>query len=737
VSPAVYSQLFVNNNGNVTFDAPLGTYTPFGISGATTKIIAPFFADVDTRGVGSDLVRYGFGDTVYDGRRAFCVDWVNVGYYGSHADKLNSFQLLIVDRSDAGAGNFDVVMNFDKIQWETGDASGGSGGIGGVSAHMGYSDGAGNSFELPGSGVNGALLDSNTTGLVHRSLNSLQLGRYIFSIRNGAIPTGHEIAGRVFASSDGSSVGNALVAACGTVGFCRSATAGADGRYSVAGLAPDTYALQAFPPSGSPLFPGQRTAVALGNADLGGVDIALDGPRPLPNGTTITDRYVNGNGTPVVYWRDPLSLVTHACSGGTASYQILQSGTVISGGPMTETPPGTYSTTVPQLYPNHGDAPVLITVSCETGPISFDIYIDPSGVVTLVDHTTPVPGATVTLYRSDSSSGPFTVVPDGSAVMSPVNRNDPDVTDAAGHFGWDVFPGFYKVRAEKAGCHAPGNTTQLFTESTVLTIPPAVTDVHLELDCPVLNTRPTVVVPANRIVEGNTTGGASVTFTASASDAQDGPLVPICTPASGSVFGLGTTTVSCSATDHGPGTPLTTTAQFTITVRDTTPPTINCPAPVKQRVGSTVSLSTATAVDVVDTHPVVTNDAPVSFGPGAATVTWKAHDASGNGASCTQVVTLTYGFQGFFPPVSDGMSTNAGQAIPVKWRLTDAAGTTVTNPAVVRSATFDAPGGTYTLSSEEDQFVLVAKTSRDWRGLKTFSLELNDGTVHTFRVNFS
>src|SRR5262245_49645796 len=45
-----YTQAFVNNNGNITFDMPLSTYTPFGIVGTFTPIIAPFFADVDTRG---------------------------------------------------------------------------------------------------------------------------------------------------------------------------------------------------------------------------------------------------------------------------------------------------------------------------------------------------------------------------------------------------------------------------------------------------------------------------------------------------------------------------------------------------------------------------------------------------------------------------------------------------------------------------------------------------------------
>lgn len=44
-----YSKLWVNNNGNVTFDSDLGTFTPFDLESTTTRIIAAFFADVDTR----------------------------------------------------------------------------------------------------------------------------------------------------------------------------------------------------------------------------------------------------------------------------------------------------------------------------------------------------------------------------------------------------------------------------------------------------------------------------------------------------------------------------------------------------------------------------------------------------------------------------------------------------------------------------------------------------------------
>jgi hypothetical protein len=182
------NQLFVNNNGNVTFGSSLGTFTPFGLTtNLGTPIIAPFFGDVDTR-VGN-IVTYGQG--TLNGHAAFGVNWPNVGYFGEHIDKLNNFQLVLVDRPDTGAGNFDIMYNYNQIQWETGDASDGSGGLGGFSARVGYSNGTGSPgtfFELAGSGVNGAFLDSNNaTGLIHNDLNSNVLGQYIFFARNGSV----------------------------------------------------------------------------------------------------------------------------------------------------------------------------------------------------------------------------------------------------------------------------------------------------------------------------------------------------------------------------------------------------------------------------------------------------------------------------------------------------------------------------------------------------------------------
>jgi Nidogen-like len=183
-----YTDLYVNNNGNVTFVTPLSTCTPHVLTtDLGTSIIAPFFADVDTR-VGNILT---YGQGAWGDRSAFGVNWIDVGYYDEHTDKLNTFQLILVDRSDVAPGDFDIIFNYDKIQWETGDdCSGGIGGLGGNSAHVGYSKGTGNSGtfnELPGSGVNGAFLDGGPHALISFS-NIGVPGRYLFEVRNGIPP---------------------------------------------------------------------------------------------------------------------------------------------------------------------------------------------------------------------------------------------------------------------------------------------------------------------------------------------------------------------------------------------------------------------------------------------------------------------------------------------------------------------------------------------------------------------
>ena len=197
---------------------------------------------------------------------------------------------------------------------------------------------------------------------------------------------------------------------------------------------------------------------------------------PLSGGATVTTPTFGtvSSGVPTALWTDPLTLTTNCISGPvTATFTLgtyLQSFTVGVGQPVTFAPP----------VPNHGLA--SITIACGTASsFSFNVYIDPSGVVRDT-FGFPVAGATVTLSRSLAGGGPFVVVPQGSAIMSPGNRVNPDQSRPGGGFGWDVTAGFYKVRAEKTGCTAPGGGG--FTETGVLTIPPPVTDLVLVLDCP-------------------------------------------------------------------------------------------------------------------------------------------------------------------------------------------------------------------------------------------------------------
>lgn len=185
-----FTTVYVNNNGNITFDAPLATFTPFGLDGVHRQIIAPFFADVDTRSKFSNLVTYG-SDTV-NSRRAFGVNWLDVGYFNQHDDKTNSFQLVLIEREDTGSGNFDIEFNYSRIKWETGDASDGVNGFGGTPASAGWSNGTGlpgTSYQLPGSLVAGSFLDGGSYSLSRgRTPGAVTVtGRWLYRARGGTI----------------------------------------------------------------------------------------------------------------------------------------------------------------------------------------------------------------------------------------------------------------------------------------------------------------------------------------------------------------------------------------------------------------------------------------------------------------------------------------------------------------------------------------------------------------------
>jgi probable HAF family extracellular repeat protein len=96
---------------------------------------------------------------------------------------------------------------------------------------------------------------------------------------------------------------------------------------------------------------------------------------------------------------------------------------------------------------------------------------------------------------------------------------------------------------------------------------------------------PQLNLPADITREATGPEGAVVNFTATATDNKDGTFAADCSPAPGSVFELGTTTVNCSATDTDGNT---TPGSFNVTVKDTTLPTITG-VPADQSVQATSS----------------------------------------------------------------------------------------------------------------------------------------------------
>lgn len=210
-----YTSLFVNNNGNFTFDRALSTFTPETIgTGFNSPIIAAFWADVDTRGrfatggpsVGGNSL--GTNQVFYDldvVNGVFTATWDDVGYYSGHSEKVNAFQIQLVKVGDNG--DFNIIFRYEAINWTTGDASNGANGLGGKPARVGYTAGDGvGTYELPISGNQNAILALDET-----AGNTGRTGVYVYLVRGGAVvePGGNDILdGGEGADTMGGGIGN-------------------------------------------------------------------------------------------------------------------------------------------------------------------------------------------------------------------------------------------------------------------------------------------------------------------------------------------------------------------------------------------------------------------------------------------------------------------------------------------------------------------------------------------------
>jgi len=298
--------------------------------------------------------------------------------------------------------------------------------------------------------------------------------------------------------------------------------------------------------------------------------------------------------------------------------------------------------------------------SCSTTTEAGDPYTKTFTVT--VQDTTP-PTVTVPSNVAVETSNPAgTAVSYGS--VTAVDTVDGALTPTCDHASGSTFPvGTTTVTCSATDAHS--NTGQgSFTVTVTLA---AVVD----------TTPPVVTVPASFAVAAPDPSGAVVTYSASATDNLDGPLTPVCSPASGTKFPVGGTTVTCSATDAHSNTGQ---ASFVVTVgfSDTAPPVLSAVADIKVEAnaasGSVVTYATPSAIDAVDGPIPIVTCAPASgqrFPLGSTTVTCTASDAQGNVGTTT-----------FHVSVVDTQPPSLGLPSDIAVVATDADGIAASDPLI-------------------------------------------------------
>ncbi len=154
-------------------------------------------------------------------------------------------------------------------------------------------------------------------------------------------------------------------------------------------------------------------------------------------------------------------------------------------------------------------------------------------------------------------------------------------------------------------------------------------------------TAPTITAPADQTVELIAGGAVGVTVgTATATDLVDGN-VAVSSDAP-PIFGEGITTITWTATDNAGNTA---TAQQTITVSDTTAPSVTAPSDQTLEATGTLTsiidpVTEVLAFDAVDTIVVASADISGPFALGIHTIIWSATDSAGNTGTDTQTITI-------------------------------------------------------------------------------------------------
>ena len=359
------------------------------------------------------------------------------------------------------------------------------------------------------------------------------------------------------------------------------------------------------------------TLVSPESTDVQSVTITNDAPTFFALGqTTVTwmAKDVSGNNSTIT---QTITVVDTSEPELSAPADITQEATGKTGNVVSlGEPVATDATGVSSISHNGpSDYPFGSTIVTWTAADNFGNSVSKTQNVTIIDSTKPNISAPVDV-TFEATHPTENIVPLGNPKTSDLVEVASITNDA---------PDFFQ----------PGDTVVTWT----VTDSSGNTNTATQVVSVVDTTAPIISVPADVAKEAEGRDGTIVSI--GNAEATDAIKVESITNDAPQSFGLGTTTITWTATDSSGN--ISTTTQ-TVTITDTTAPSIVAPADITQEATSSsdnlVSLPLPAATDTVS-DVTITNDAPSTFSLGETIVTWTATDEAGNSSTVTHKVIIT------------------------------------------------------------------------------------------------
>jgi hypothetical protein len=260
------------------------------------------------------------------------------------------------------------------------------------------------------------------------------------------------------------------------------------------------------------------------------------------------------------------------------------------------------------------------------------------------------------------------------------------------------------------------------------------------------------VVDAGPDVTIEATGPAGAPFTLNPTVTDNGTIASVVITPELATYPLGTTAITVTATDAAGNVG---TGSMSLTVVDTTPPTLTVPPTIHVPLNTTSSaaavqafLAAASATDTVDTKVTISYQVPALNSVGPKTVLFTATDDAGNMTTASSTIQVDYVFGGFLPPVSLGKQFKLGSTVPVKFQLTDSNGALVTT-AVAKLQLQKLSGNEGPIDADatnhhhgdlfrfdDGQYIFNLNSKHLQSGTYQIRVLLDDGTTRVTNVSF-